>query len=113
MPAETLLPVLSEAVGGGVDDDLVVAGLEGDVFPTRVWRGAHHAVHVGFRDEFDGDGDVVFPSAEGFVVGSGDEAAIIVDESDCVDGPEVVVVFLGHGAGAGVELDDFLVGHAC
>ena len=33
MPAETLLPVLSEAVRGRVHDDLVIAGLKRDVFP--------------------------------------------------------------------------------
>ena len=73
---------------------------------------ARHAEHGGLGDEFDGDGDVVFPSSEGVVVGGGDEAAVFVDESDGVDGAEVVVVFLGHFAGAGVELDDFFVGHA-
>ena len=32
MAAEALLAVLAEAVGGGVDDDLVVGGLEAYVF---------------------------------------------------------------------------------
>ena len=71
----------------------------------------HEGVHVRFCDELDGDGDIVFPRAEGLVVGGGDEATVLVDESDGVDGAEVVVVFLGHFAGAGVELDDLLVGH--
>lgn len=110
--AEALLAVLAEAVGGGVDDDLVVAGLEGDVFARGVRGGPHHAVHVRLGDEFDGDGDVVFPGSQRLVVRGGDEAAVGVDEGDGVHGPEVVVVFLGEGAGAGVELDDFLVGHA-
>ena len=110
--AETLLPVLAEAVRACVDDDLIVAGLESDVFPARVRGGAHHAVHVGLCDEFDGDGDVVFPCSQGFVVRGGYEAAVFVDECDGVDGTEMVVVFLGHFAGSGVELNDFLVGHA-
>ena len=112
MPAKTLLPVLPEPVRGRIHDDLIVPGLEGHVFARRVRRRPHHAVHVGFGDEFDRHGDVVFPSAEGLVVGGGDEAAVVVDEGDGVDGPEVVVVFLGHVAGAGVELDDLFVGHA-
>ena len=112
MAAETLLAVLAEAVGTGVHDDLVVAGLEGDVFARGMRRGSHHAVHVGLGDEFDGDGDVVFPRPQGLVVGGGDEAPVGVDEGDGVDGAQVVVVFLGERAGAGVELDDLLVRHA-
>ena len=112
MPAEALLPVLPEAVRRGVHDDLVIARLEGDVFARGVRRRAHHAVHVRLGDEFDGHGDVVFPSAQGLVVRGGDEAAVFVDEGDGVDGAEVVVVLLRHFAGAGVELDDLLVGHA-
>ena len=109
LPAETLLAVLAEAVGGGVDDDLVVPALEGDGFAVGVRGRAHHGVHVGFRDVFDGHGDVVFPCAQGFVVRGGDEAAVVVAEGDGVDRLEVVVVFLGHFAGTGVELDDLLV----
>lgn len=112
MAAEALLPILPEAIRGRVHDDLVVARLERDVFPRRVRGGAHEGVHVGLGDELDGDGDVVLPGAEGLVVGGGDEAAVVVDEGDGVDGAEVVVVFLRHFAGAGVELDDLLVGHA-
>ncbi len=69
-------------------------------------------VHVWLGDEFDGDGDVEFPGSQRFIVGGGDEAAVFVDKGDGVDGLEVVVVFLGHFAGASVVLDDFLVGHA-
>ena len=112
VPTERFLPVLPEPIRRGVHDDLVVAGLEGDIFAGGVGRGAHHAVHVGLGDELDGHGDVVLPRAEGLVVGGGDEAAVGVDEGDGVDGAEVVVVFLRERAGAGVELDDFLVRHA-
>ena len=75
-------------------------------------EGGGEGVHVGFGDELDGNGDIEFPGAEGLVVGGGDEAAVFVDEGDGVDGLEVVVVFLGHFPGAGVVLDDLLVGHA-
>ena len=112
MASVHFLAVLAEFVGGGVDVDFVVAGLEGDGFTVWVGRGADHAEHVGFGNVFDGDGDVEFPRAQGFVVGGGDEAAGLVDEGDGVDGAEVVVVFLGELAGAGVVLDDFLVRHA-
>ena len=67
MATEGLAPVLAEAVGGRVDDDLVVAGLKGDVLAGGVRRGAGEGEHVRFLDEFDGDGDVVFPW--GFVLG--------------------------------------------
>lgn len=108
---ETLLPVLAEFVRGAVHDDLVIAGLEGDVFAVGVGGGAGEGEHVWFGDEFDGYGDAVFPGAEGFVVGGGDEAAVVVDKGDGVDGCQVVVVFLDQFAGAGVELHDLLVGH--
>ena len=68
-------------------------------------------VHVGLGDEFDGDGDVEFPGAEGLVVRGGDEAAVLVNEGDGVDGLEVVVVFLRHLPGASVVLDYFFVRH--
>lgn len=86
--------------------------MEGDVFAGGVRRGSYEGVHVRFRDEFYGDGDVVFPCAEGLVVGGCDEAAVLIDESYSIYGPEMVVVFLRHFAGASVELHDFLVGHA-
>ena len=124
MAAEALFAILSKAFGAGVYDDLVVCGLEGDEFAGRVGGRADHAEHVRFGDEFDGHGDAVFPRAQGLVVGGGDEAAGGVAEGECVDGAEVVVVFLdegpvggGRGGGGGgvadpgVELDYLLVGH--
>lgn len=117
LPAIDLLPVLPEAVPSRIDDDLVVPALKEHVLPARVQTRARQWVHVRLGDELDGDGDVDFPGAEGLIVRGGDEAAVFVDEGDGVDGAEVVVVFLGHavvaaGWDAGVELDDFLVGHA-
>jgi len=109
---EALFAVLSEAIGGCVDDDLIVAGLEAYAFSRGVGGGGGEGVHVRFCDEFDGDGDVEVPGAEGFVVRGGDEAAVFVAEGDGVDGAEMVVVFLRHLPGDGVELYDLLVGHA-
>lgn len=40
------------------------------------------------------------------------EAAVVVDEGDGVYGAQMVVVFLGQLAGAGVILDYLFVGHA-
>lgn len=109
---ETLLAVLPEFVRGAVHDDLVVAGLEGDVLTVWMGRGARQGEHVGLGDELDGHGDAVLPGAQGLVVRGGDEAAVFVDEGDGVDGCQVVVVFLDQLAGARVELHDLLVGHA-
>ena len=128
--AEALLAILAEALGAGIDDDLVISGLEGDELAGRVGRGADHAEHVRLGDELDGHGDPVLPRAQGLVVGGRDEAAGGVAEGEGVDGAEVMVVLLHEGAGgggggvlfgggaaegsagAGVELDDLLVGHA-
>ena len=124
--SEPLFPILPEAFGAGVDDNLVVCGLEGDEFAGRVRGRADHAEHVRLRDEFDGDGDPVLPRAQGLVVRGRDEAAGRVTEGERVDWAEVVVVFLDEGAVGGgrgrgvvsgiadarVELDDLLVGHA-
>ena len=112
MPAEALLAVLPKAVTRCIHDDLVVAALERDGFARGVRERGRERVHVGLGDEFDGNGDVELPGAQGFVVGGGDEAAVGVDEGDGVDRLQVVVVFLRHFAGAGVVLDDFLVGEA-
>ena len=112
MPAEALLAVLPEPIGGSIHDDLVIPALETDGFARGVRRRGCEGVHVWLCDEFDGDGDVEFPRAEGLVVGGGDEAAVFVTEGDGVDGAEVVVVFLRHFPRVGGELDDFLVGHA-
>lgn len=83
--SKTLFAVLAEAIAGCVNDDLVVAALEGDGFAGWVGEGGCEGVHVRFGDEFDGDGDVEFPGSEGFVVRGGDEAAVFVDEGDGVD----------------------------
>lgn len=74
---------------------------------------AREGEHTGVSDVFDWHGNAVFPCSERFVVGGAHEPAAFVDEDQRVDGAEVVVVFLREFAGAGVELDDFLVGHAC
>lgn len=67
---------------------------------------------MGLGDVLDRNGDVVFPRAEGPIVRGGDEAAVFVAESDGVDRLQMVIVLLRHFAGAGVELDDLLVGGA-
>ena len=77
-----------------------------------MWKGGGEGVHVGFSDEFDGDGDVEFPGTEGFIVGGGNETTIFIDERDGVDGLQMVVVFLRHSPSAGIILHDFLVRHA-
>ena len=58
MSAEALLPILSKAVRGCIDHDLVVAGLESNGFSGRVRRRGDEGIHVGLGDEFDGDVDV-------------------------------------------------------
>ena len=109
--AEALLSVLAEFVRGAVDDDLIVAGLEGDVF--AVWMGCCpcEGEHVWFCDEFNRDGNAIFPGAEGFVVRCGDKATVFVNKRDGIDCCQVVVVLLNQFAGAGIELNDLLVGH--
>lgn len=52
---------------------------------TRVLANGGHRVHRGFGDDFDGDGDVNVPQAHGLVVRRGEEAAVLIDESDGVD----------------------------
>lgn len=112
VPPKTLLPILPEPICGSVYDDLVVAGLERNVFSRWMRGSADHAIHVGFGDELDGYRDVVFPSSKGFVIGGGDETAIFVNKGNGVYGPEMVVVFLGHFPRTSIKLNNFLVGHA-
>jgi len=61
VPSKTLLAVLSKAVGGGVYDDLIVAGVERYGFPGGVGCRGDEGEHVGFCDEFDRDVEVEFP----------------------------------------------------
>ena len=68
MSPEALLPILSKAVRGCIDHNLVVAGLESDGFSGRVRRRGDERVHVGLGDEFDGDVDIQFPCTQGLVV---------------------------------------------
>ena len=112
MPPEALLPILPEPIRRRIHDDLIIPALETNALPRGVRRRRRERVHIRLCDEFYRHGDIEFPCAERLVVGGGDEAAVLVAEGDGVDGAEVVVVLLGHFAGARVVLDDFLVGHA-
>lgn len=94
MPSELLFPILSDFLPGIVDFDGIIGALHEDRGFTRVGGGFHHGEHVRFRDEFDRDGDIVFPGAEGFVVGGGDESSVGVCECYGIDGSEMMVVFL-------------------
>lgn len=49
---------------------------------------------------------------EGLIVRGSNEAAILVAEGDGIYGAQMVVVFLGHLARAGIVLEDFLVREA-
>lgn len=111
MTAERFLPVLPEFVRRRVDDDLVVGRLERDVFPVGMRGGSDQGVHVRFRDEFDGNGDVVLPDTDGFVVGRRNKTTVVVHKGDRVDGSQMVVVVLRALPGACVELNNLLVGH--
>ena len=53
-----------------------------------------HRVHVWLCDVFDRNRDVEIPSANCLVIRRGDKPPIIIHESDCVDRPKVLVVFL-------------------
>ena len=109
--SELLLAVLTEAVGGGVDDDFVVATLEADGFSGWMRGCGCEGEHVWFGDEFDWNGNVQLPRPQGLVIRSGNEATVFVNEGDGVDWAKMVVVFLRHFAGAGIVLDDLLIGH--
>lgn len=58
MPTKLLLSILAEAVSSSVDDNLVVAALEADGFAGRMRCCGSESEHVGFSDEFNGNGDV-------------------------------------------------------
>lgn len=79
---EHLLTVLPESVRRCIHHDLVVAGLERDRFPRRMRGCPHETVHMRFGDSLDGDWDTDFPCQDGFVVGTGDHAAIVIDKGD-------------------------------
>lgn len=96
MPSVALLAVLAESVGGRIDGDLVVGGLERDVFAGRMGRSTDHGEHVWFGNELDGDWDTIFPCTQRLVVRRCDEAAILVAEGNGVDGTQMVIVFLDH-----------------
>jgi len=59
--AEALLSVLAEAVAAAVDDDLVVAALEGNEFFRWMMYTPCHAEHVRLGDKFDGNWNSPLP----------------------------------------------------
>jgi hypothetical protein len=109
--SERFLAVLSELVGGGVYDHLVITALVRHVLAAGMGRCADHRVHVGLCDELDGNGNTVFPGTQRFVIGGGDESAVFIDEGNGVDRTQMVVVFLHHLLRARVELYDLFVRH--
>lgn len=83
---ETLLAVLPKPIRGRVHDDLIVAALEQHRFARWVRARRRQGVHVRLGDEFDRHRDVEFPGAQRLVVRGRDEAAVLIDECDGVDG---------------------------
>ena len=77
MAPVALLAVLAETIGRRVDCDLVVAGLERNILARGVRSRAHHTIHIWFRNELDGDGDTVFPSAQRLVIRRSDEPSVL------------------------------------
>lgn len=129
--SEALLSVLTESVGR-VDENLVVERLSGKVLfckarakaTTRLkfsietqmdhvrkdqqtaWVDGDgwHRVHIGLSNVLDNDGNVVVPSSNTLVVRGSDEPSVFVDESDGVDGAEMLVVLLRDLVRVGIVL---------
>lgn len=51
-------------------------------------------MHVRLGDVLDDDGDIKIPGSDGLVIGSRDEASVLVHECNRVDGSKVLVVLL-------------------
>ena len=68
MATEFLLTILAEAVGGSVNDNLVIAALKADGFPGWMRSCSSEGEHVRFSDELDRDGNVQLPGPQGLVV---------------------------------------------
>lgn len=62
-----------------------------------VWMKGYgrHGMHVRFCNVFDHDRDIIVPCPYCFVIRCCNESSIFVNEGDSVDGPKVLVVFLG------------------
>jgi hypothetical protein len=60
------------------------------------WVEGHsgHGVHVWFSDIFDHDRDVIIPNTNCFIVRSGDKPPVLVDECDCIDRTQMLIVLL-------------------
>lgn len=53
---------------------------------VRVQGNSRHGMHVWLGDVFDHNGDIVVPSSNSFIVGSGNESPIVVHKSNGVHG---------------------------
>jgi len=53
-----------------------------------------HRVHVRFGNVFDDYWDIVIPSTYGFIVGGGYETTILIDESNSIDRPKMLIIGL-------------------
>ncbi len=69
-------------------------------------------MHVRLGDVFDDDGDIEFPDPHRLVVRGAHEPPVLVDKSDGVDGPQVLVILLHDVTAVDIKLVDFLVGAA-
>ena len=63
-----------------------------------------HRVHVRFGNVFDDYWDIVVPSTYRFIVGGGYETTILIDESNSVDGSEMLIISLDDLVGSQIVL---------
>ena len=70
-------------------------------------------MHVWLGDVFDDNWDVIVPTANRLVVRCRQESSVVIDESDRIDGSQMLVVCLRNLLLPHVVLNDLLVLHTC
>ena len=61
-------------------------------------------MHVRFGNVFDDYWDIVVPSTYRFIVGGGYETTILIDESDSIDRPQMLIISLDDLVGSQIVL---------
>ena len=109
MPTEALLSVHLEVALAIVNNDFVIHGLTRKILHVWVHRGCRHRMHVWLAYVLGHNWDTELPNIHLFVISCRDKSSTILNESDRIDGAEMLLVLLHNLLRVSVELKNFLV----
>ena len=109
MPTEALLSVHLEVALAIVNNDFVIHGLTRKILHIWVHRGCRHRMHVRLAYVLRHNRDAEFPNIHLFVISCRDKSSAVLNESDRIDGAEMLLVLLHNLLRVCVKLKDLLI----